>query len=378
MVATCMNDSNHIRVECEPLNDMDRVEERWRSLEIIANASPFLGWLWLSSWLRQRSHWPNAYEVTAWHDSKLVGIALLFKQTSRRAKFIPIKSLYINEAGESCLDMIIEHNGFLIDPRFERLATRAMCDFVECYWDSVDEVFISGVSSTNSTFEKFRQGSLQWKTERQSEGRYVDLTSLRSQGTSYLATLSKNRRYQIRRSIRAFEQLGSIQLECAENSTTALEWLGELKMLHQIHWESKGRQGAFSWIERDIFYKRLVDGGVPSGEVSLIRVRAGEATLGVLLCLNKNGVVYYLQSGFNYSLVPNRQPGYVTLSMSIQWYADHGADRYDFLAGGDAYKAILADQCYELVWGAAQRKRFKFKIIESLRGAKQSLASLRL
>ena len=65
----------------------------------------------------------------------------------------------------------------------------------------------------------------------------------------------------------------------------------------------------------------------------------------------------------------------MTLSLAIQLYADLGVNRFDFLAGGETYKSILADHNYVLLWGTARKRKAKFLLIDALRGAKQSLVS---
>jgi hypothetical protein len=324
-----------------------------------------------------RPGWPNAFEVSAWHSAKLVGIVLLFERTAHRTKFIPVKTLYVNEAGEPELDMTIEYNGFLVNPEFETAATAAMCRFIESHWRSRDELFISGTLSNCAILDYLRDSPLRWKTERQSEGRYVDLTSLRAGDMAFIDTLSRNRRYQIRRSIRAFEKLGPVECTRTEDIATARDWLGELKEHHRIYWESRGRPGAFARPERELFYNALLEYGFSEGTVDLVRVSAGKYTVGMLLNLRKDNIVYYLQSGFAYGLLPKAQPGYVTLNLVIQWYADNGADRFDFLAGGESYKSSLADRKYVLLWGGAQRKRTKFILIELLRSVKRVVAVMR-
>ena len=105
--------------------------------------------MWLGSWRRLREHWPNAYEVSAWHGDELIGIVLLFRRTVKHIKLIPVDTLFINESGDPRFDMTVECNGFLVDSRYSQAATKSLCEYIDSHWQLIDEVFISGINNNN-------------------------------------------------------------------------------------------------------------------------------------------------------------------------------------------------------------------------------------
>jgi len=61
----------------------------------------------------------------------------------------------------------------------------------------------------------------------------------------YLATLGKNRRLQIKRSLRLYAQEGGVQIEAAQTPDQALTFMDGLKLLHTQRWQQSGKGGSF-------------------------------------------------------------------------------------------------------------------------------------
>ena len=74
----------------------------------------------------------------------------------------------------------------------------------------------------------------------------------------YLASLSKNRQAQIRRSLRLYEEQGSLSLCQAENIHQALDFFDGLRILHTERMQSKYERGAFANLQRVRFFKSLI------------------------------------------------------------------------------------------------------------------------
>jgi hypothetical protein len=76
---------------------------------------------------------------------------------------------------------------------------------------------------------------LNYLVNEDSTARYVDLTCFPPGIDGYLASLSRNRRGQIRRSMKAYEQGGSLDINESENLEQALLYFDRLKVLHTEH-----------------------------------------------------------------------------------------------------------------------------------------------
>ena len=59
-------------------------------------------------------------------------------------------------------------------------------------------------------------------------------------------------------------------------------FLEALVRLHQITWTGRGKLGAFANSTFMRFHRELITRGIPRGEIDLLRIDAGEQTVGFL------------------------------------------------------------------------------------------------
>jgi CelD/BcsL family acetyltransferase involved in cellulose biosynthesis len=124
------------------------------------------------------------------------------------------------------------------------------------------------------------------------------------------------------------------------------------------------------------FHRTLIRQAFAKGSIQLLRVAAGEETIGILYNFVKNGKIYFFQSGFRYGSDKHLKPGLVTHALAINHYLNAGFNDYDFLAGDAQYKRSLAKDCRQMAWVVFQRPRVKFVVIERLRAIKRRLRSI--
>jgi CelD/BcsL family acetyltransferase involved in cellulose biosynthesis len=189
--------------------------------------------------------------------------------------------------------------------------------------------------------------------------------------------MSRNSREQVSRGLRAYAQLGEIRTEVADSAEHAGALLDELIGLHQSTWTARGKTGAFASERNRSFHRRFVTRAFPHGVVQLVRVRAGEETIGVLYCLVDRGRVYFYQSGLRYREGRHFRPGLAAHVCAIERCLAEGLNEYHFLAGDETtprYKTSLATDRRELAWVHWQRPGWKSGAIRGLRALKRSLA----
>ncbi len=122
---------------------------------------------------------------------------------------------------------------------------------------------------------------------------------MRAAGGDYLATLSANARYQLRRSARLYAaRSGPLAIAAAAGEAEALAWLDALAALHGETWRRRGKPGAFAAPFALRFHRALVARALARGELELLHVAAGGETLGYLYNFRLRGRVYAYQSGF--------------------------------------------------------------------------------
>ena len=179
----------------------------------------------------------------------------------------------------------------------------------------------------------------------------VDLVALRASGQGYRASLSRNTRQQLARSLRRYAGHGPVALARAGSVTEALRWFDALVALHAADWGRRGQDGAFAdpWIRR--FHHALIAGAFPRGEVDLLRASAGGEVIGYLYNFRLGGWVHAYQGGFDRGGVEaHAKPGLTCHLLAIEASLAEGAEVYDFLAGAPRWKVSMANDSLPLAW----------------------------
>ena len=288
----------------------------------------------------------------------LVLLALLVPRLRREAAgAIRVRGLHLHATGREEIDVVAqEYNGFLVDRAW---AGRA--DAGATAWllgrrvgpHRFDELHIKDIVADQAPVLT-PPDALVRELSRKPSWR-VDLDAVRAGGAAYLDTLSANTRQQIRRAMRIYEERGALVAERAPDAATALEWLDALAMLHQRHWEERGRPGGFAFPFFVRFQRRLVAACVPRGTAEVVRVTAGNQPIGYVYNLVLRGHVLAFVTGFVADDDGRLKPGLVSHALCIERHLAEGARLYDFMAGAYRYKASLGQPGPELVYLQLQR-----------------------
>jgi len=299
---------------------------------------------------------------------------------TRRVEYIwgiPIRRVYLNTAGENAADDVcVEYNDILAMPEYKaEFVTRLIAHLKQ---SRVDQFVANGIHELETV--NLLRSQWAWATTcTPHKAPYVDLASIRQRHNDYERELSSNTRTQVRRSRKLLgTESGVIQIERADSMSQGLEFLQELADLHQARWTAKGKVGAFHSPRFSFFHRRLVERLLPFGGIDLLRVRAGERTVGILYNYVVQRKVFFYQSGFIYSHDNRMKPGLVTHTEAINYYLDKGLDEYDFLAGDSQYKQSLSNAERQIQWltfdGDTLRVRFMSRL-KAMRSWTRRLAS---
>jgi CelD/BcsL family acetyltransferase involved in cellulose biosynthesis len=323
------------------LQHFPTLERKWRDLEARSAGSFFQSWTWTGCLMEER--FPDPVVVEAQEDGRIVALAL-FNRKGR--------ALYLGETGQQQLDdVFIEFNGVLTEAGQEARLTQA-CLYAardlrsgKLYGHGRRRLVLSGINS--ATLAAARQiGAVRCIRDRPAY--YVDFRAGRD---GFLERRSANTRQQLRRSERDYENTGDITIERAVRLAQAHEFLDELAALHQASWKARGQPGAFANPFFSRFHRALIERGLGRGEIDLLRIAAGAQIIGYLYNFRYRGHSLAYQSGFDHANAGrHRKPGVTSHHQAIQFAAQWGAARYEFLAGDDRYKRSLADRSETLHW----------------------------
>jgi CelD/BcsL family acetyltransferase involved in cellulose biosynthesis len=307
-----------VEITLTPLADVPGLEARWRELESVAGAGPFLTWHFIARLVARF----DAPHVLAAHDAGRDLALAVFNRPGAR--------LYLHESGNTALDGIfIEHNGLLCRPPSENVLVPALRRLA-----AAAPVVMSGVNDAH------------WRAAAAAglvvghQARFAPSLELSGLTGPFLAGLSANARAQIRRAMRLYG--ADLAISRATDGAAAVDYFDEMVGLHQAAWRARGKPGAFADPAIRAFHAHLLHASVPRGEADMLRVTAAGCTVGLLYQLRQAGHVCCYQSGFAPETDARLKPGLVCHSLAIDLYRASGARVYDFLAGADRYKLTLA------------------------------------
>ena len=352
------------------------VAKLWAELDEVSPYSSFyLSTEWTTAWLEVFGEVLQPEILVFEHENITTGICLLVRSTERRGPF-HVKRIYLNTVGGDIADRtLMEFNNLLCRTGWEENVAKALAAHLQSLeWDEfavdgispgpiLDCLRVSGFSQLPSVISAM-------------PSYYVNLRQLRQSGTSYENSLSSNSREQLRRSLKRYATVGEVRVEVAAELSRAEKLFDEMCAMHQSRWQKKGETGAFGPGRRLEFHRALIRHAFAKGGIQLVRVTAGEETVGILYNFVKSGKVYFFQSGFNYSGDKHLKPGLVTHVLAVTYCLNAGFTEYDFLAGDAQYKRSLAKDCRQMEWVVFARPRTKLVVIERLRAIKRRLRSV--
>ena len=367
------------RTESCLLEHSEELRQAWQDLQARSDCSYFLSWGWIATWLRQIAIMLRPVVVRVWHGEQLVGLAVFVPKAIKRRIVFRASALFLNEYPFDINNMVIEYNGLLAAQGHESAVYAETVRHLLREHRHFDE-FHFGAIAEGLDFDSLTQAAgnpAGLRIIEESTAWQVDLGALGSGADAFLDTLSKNRRTQLRRSLRLYEKQGPLSLVEARDTGQALAFFEGLKVLHTEWRKLKGDGGAFANPCWEQFHRSLIQDRFSVGEIQLIRVSSPVVTIGYLYNFIWRKHVYVLQTGFKPGDDKRDLPGYVVHALAIVHNRDKGMAVYDLMHGDSIYKKILCNRCRKVYWLVLQRNRLKFRLenyaIATVRRARELL-----
>lgn len=359
-----------------PLAERSRIRDVWCALEAASPPPYFLSWAWVATWLDSL---PTSAEVAlcvARRAGAPVAAFFLGARTRWRHRVVRSRELHWNMTGHDAYDEIcIEYNGMVHDgapPPLAEIVARLPGDWDEVYLPALDA---DGPIARGLTGLAADLDPLRVRNDGRVPAPTVDLAKVRD-AVDYLKLLGGSTRSQIRRSQKLYGARGKLALEVAASLDQARSMFDELVALHRHAWRDRGESGAFLPFVHD-FHRRLIERRFTAGEIQLLRVRAGDTTVGCLYNFVSRGEVLFYQSGLAYETDGKLKPGLVCHALAIEHAARAGHRWYDFLAGQSRYKQSLATDARALVWARIQKPRLRFALEDLARSVRDHVRARR-
>ena len=356
--------------------DFPALRRLWTDLEARADITFFLSWSWIGAWIEEAG--PPDHVLVGRAGGEVVCLGLLRKSVQRRHFFVRSRTLALHETGDVTRDIVvIEYNKFLADRRFDGLTPRAIAYLRQnnAVLGRFDELQIGGMAEADHAAVQASHGRTN-VTSRKTTA-FVDLQAIRESGGDYLATISSNARYQIRRAIKIYESRGKLSLRKAQSVEEALHFYEALGVLHEGAWEKRGMGGgAWRYPFLVNFHRRVIENTFAQGGVEIVRIDCGAVPIGYIHCLVHDGWYGSYLSGLAYEEDNKVKPGLVSHYLYIEHLLKGGGQTYDFLAGDHRYKASLGQPGEDMVWFTVQERRPQLIVEEALRTLKRKIERL--
>jgi len=356
----------------EPASNWPQFAPRWEKLAESAESSIFLSPLWIETWLETFGDVVDASLVSfrsAGHD---VGACLVVR--SAPSLMQPLRKVSLNASGEPSADTLyVELNDILCRPGWQGETASALAEYL--MKQSWDECKLDGFCS-GTAYDVLKLQFAGLEIEEQWQASYhVDLAALRTAGLSYSKALGPGRGKYVQRKMGYHSQQGELKVEAAATVEEALCMLEELAVLNGRRFAALGRRGIWSSSRFAAFHRSFVRKGFAAGKVQMLRVSAGQETVGLLYNLLHQNKACFYQCGYNYTDDKRLSPGVVTLAMAVEYCRQAGLDEFDFLAGDSAYKEWMSTGRRGLVWTLIRRPGPRVWMYTRLRSLKHRIAS---
>ncbi len=360
-------EQNGYQISVSTKLDMETLKQSWQRLE---NCNPmpfFLTWQWLSCWIK--TYLPDVIVVSATHQGHVVAIGLFTSSLEIRYGLIRARQLRLHQLGNIKMDQIwMEYNDFICDSRHKTDAVDACFKVLQRDEFDWDEIVLSMLPCSRAEYILSSKPLAHIGLRNSCYG--VDLTRMRGSNPDYLQNLTANTRYQIRRSIRLYEnKYGALQLSKAGTPGEAREFLHDAGKFHMARWPDSGFTNHY-FVE---FHENLIRDSFATNSIDLLKLKAGDETIAVMYYQIVDKKVYFYLHGLKFESDGKLKPGLVAHTMATEYYMSQGMDHYDYLGGDSQYKVQLAQRTEDLVTVVIQRPRLQFQLEKIARNIKRRM-----
>lgn len=345
------------RVRLESLPSLDELGVRWRELERRSRCSFFISWRWIGPWLALIAPLRYARLLSVFQDERRVAMGVI----TQRRRFLGLGPLHmrLHEVGDKVLDnLTIEYNGLVCEDGHEREALAAVLDHLARNDKRWLTLYLPGMEVDNVPFERIRSLDMGMRS-RKHPAHYIDLAELRDSGNGYLpAVLSSKARAAVRRTARKLQMgFGELSIAVAASAEEKLAFFQSMVQLHESHWsEEEQEHGAFGNPRILRFHERLIVESDAGDGAQLIRVNAGDQTVGYVYNLIWRDTSYFYQAGIDYKRFGDcGSPGLLLLTHAVEHALANGMARFELMAGDSAYKRTLGMAESKMVWLSLDR-----------------------
>ncbi len=313
--------------------EFNALSGEWNDLlQKSASHVPFLRHEYLISWWRTLGggEWPTGelYVVTArWTNGELCGIAPLFFTDNLDGK--PALMLMGSIEISDYLDVIArkEDLAAFLDALFDHLSNTDLPGSNRLDWYNILE------SSPTLTILQSMAENWGWDYS-QEKLQHCPYIPLPGDWETYLSTINKKQRHEIRRKIRRAESNDiPVRWYIVEDETTLDD---EVEDFLALMGKDEAKQGFLTEVMRSQFRASL-RAAYQAGWLQMAFLEVGGEKAAGYLNFDYGNHIWVYNSGFD-SKFSSLSPGWVLLAYLLEWANNNGREAFDFMRGDEDYK----------------------------------------
>jgi CelD/BcsL family acetyltransferase involved in cellulose biosynthesis len=321
----------------QDIHDLDALRPAWDELlDKYSLASTFSTWEWLTCWWRAYGAKRRLLVLGVFdQNQRLIGLAPL---SIADELFGGVTLRVLRMMGDGSNDS--DNLDLPVFSGFEDVFANSIIDYLSKHraqWDicQLNTIPIdSPIAARLSRVAKSRG----WTVREDVTG--SSAVHLPASWDEYLAMLSSEDRKNLPRYTRRLQNRHATRIyRCDIDSFPRC--VEALFQLHQARWESAGEPGSFSSLQRRNFYWELSCALLERGWLEMWALELDGEIQAVQFAFRYKDHVFQLQEGYDHRRSSDR-PGYVLRGEVLKTLIQQGVRVYDFLGGGDSYKARWA------------------------------------
>jgi CelD/BcsL family acetyltransferase involved in cellulose biosynthesis len=303
-------------IDSERLED---IEPAWRELHAAAGAPPFAHPAWIAAWLDTLGSVAATVFLAVRRDDELLGVAPL-----------ELGPLTAQAAGDA---NVFDYTPILAARGEEAAVRLAILEWLR--EDLTPELLDWGLPGAVAANLEEEAGYLGWNLAITEEA-IAPRADLTGSWNSYIATLSKKDRHELRRKMRNLEATGDVTFEVVRSGDefgAALDAL--VAMMARSHREKA------KFLERyGRFFRGAATAMADEGLAAISTLSIDGTAAGRVLTFEHGGVCYLYNSGYDPAYA-NIGAGLISKAFVLRDAIERGLSAFDFLRGDEDYKRRL-------------------------------------
>jgi CelD/BcsL family acetyltransferase involved in cellulose biosynthesis len=329
----------------EDTAQFESLREEWNELLVNSAADcVFLTWEWLFTWWKHLAGDRRLHVIMVRNaDDRLIAVAPLALRSRRWKRLLPFPALEFlgtGSIGSDYLDLIIRRGE-------EHPALAALADYFaksELILE-FSQVMRTGAHALDLTLQLKRLG---WEFNRTVTDLcpFIDLSG--HDWDSYVASLGRAHRYNLRRRLKSLGRQGTFRFEQAVSEPQRAESMQTVYSLHYLRWRRRGGRGVFRHPSVVAFHDEISRLAFRRGWLRLYVLRFNQKAAAAWYGFHYHGTTSFYQSGLDPAL-DRHSVGLVAMGLAIRHAIEQGARFFDFLRGNEPYKMLWTQTRCELV-----------------------------